>query len=325
MSAAAILNSQHKLMNLVITMNTQATQFSKPEHDYRLVPYHRYHSRGGYKDHVADVGHVSNQRRYLRHNRKNKNHDHNNKIVSNVATAGGLTNNEIEFDEITSEDIPEEETLTKKLYSAVKCLVCQVQEAPDSAVVAKQAQEMFKKKLIVHNCFLAVEKAFLKQAKTKDIKIEDLTGNTEEHDAIIAVLAAPAPGKHLQQALTLAAASSQPIGHSSRDCYKHQSRIQMFSLHYLHCNPVPLATFDTIFLLERHLLSIHSEWADLELQIAEIGSEGVSYKCPARDFSMPFPNLMVKAREMRVAEVSLTDADDMAVIISILEDYLKVS
>jgi hypothetical protein len=51
-----VLDLQHKLMNLVIAMNKQATQFSKPERDYCLVPFRGYYrggnqfgGRGGYK------------------------------------------------------------------------------------------------------------------------------------------------------------------------------------------------------------------------------------------------------------------------------------
>ncbi|KAJ7808820.1 hypothetical protein B0H13DRAFT_2480063 [Mycena leptocephala] len=57
---------------------------------------------------------------------------------------------------------------------------------------------------------------------------------------------------------------------------------------YLHQNPVPSATFDAISQLERHLLSMHSEWADLELQIVDVGPGNVSYKCPAGDFRQGF-------------------------------------
>ncbi|KAJ7216315.1 hypothetical protein GGX14DRAFT_391162 [Mycena pura] len=53
---------------------------------------------------------------------------------------------------------------------------------------------------------------------------------------------------------------------------------------YTHRDPVPENVSETISKLERHLVTHHSDWDDLELKIVTSGPNGVKYHCPAGDY-----------------------------------------
>ncbi|KAJ6523056.1 hypothetical protein B0H19DRAFT_1078032 [Mycena capillaripes] len=109
MSAAAlgtILDSQHKLMSSVIAMNQQALVVYKPKPDHHPVPFNRGYQRGGHR--MDGPGHVGGGRKRSRPYRKHKNNG-NEDIASDVATAGGLTDNENDGYMVTPEDVPEED------------------------------------------------------------------------------------------------------------------------------------------------------------------------------------------------------------------------
>ncbi|KAJ7179962.1 hypothetical protein C8R43DRAFT_1117306 [Mycena crocata] len=116
MSTAAlgtILDSQHKLMNSVIAMNQQANRFNKPEHDYRPAYFNRgyqrrskhYGGRGGQGGSAlialiilamsvvsVDAPTITARTRITATTTLGP---------SDVATAGGLTDDETEYDSVT--------------------------------------------------------------------------------------------------------------------------------------------------------------------------------------------------------------------------------
>ncbi|KAJ7219159.1 hypothetical protein GGX14DRAFT_389803 [Mycena pura] len=53
---------------------------------------------------------------------------------------------------------------------------------------------------------------------------------------------------------------------------------------YTHRDPVPENIFESISKLERHLLTNHSDWDDLELQIVTSSANNIEYHCPAGDY-----------------------------------------
>ncbi|KAJ7677932.1 hypothetical protein DFH06DRAFT_1291313 [Mycena polygramma] len=53
---------------------------------------------------------------------------------------------------------------------------------------------------------------------------------------------------------------------------------------YTHLDPVPEAAFPTIAKFNRHILSTHSEWADLELEMVD--AESGTFHCPAGDLTL---------------------------------------
>ncbi|KAJ7166208.1 hypothetical protein C8R46DRAFT_1035477 [Mycena filopes] len=119
----AMLESQQKMFDSALAISQKNLAF-KGRPDRRPARQHRGYQRGGraYRGNNFGRGHlvdrlggpsdVGGWRQRSRHNRNGENRYTPSDVASDVATAGGLTDNEEDVEVITAEDIPEEGELS---------------------------------------------------------------------------------------------------------------------------------------------------------------------------------------------------------------------